>query len=137
MLRFVQIATRNKRRLSVARAVLVLSFAAAVALTAVTEEVYKVGNDVTAPELVHKKEPKYTKRAKKAKLEGTVSLTAVVNSAGIPEDIEVAKGLDPDLDAAAVKAASDWRFKPAEKSGKPVAVRVKIEVNFRMCCSRF
>lgn len=64
-------------------------------------------------------------------------LSAVVNSKGSPENIEVVKTLDADLDAEATRAASQWRFKPAEKDGKPVAVRIEIQVNFRLCCSLF
>jgi protein TonB len=125
-------------RISILRiAVLVVSFALATLFRAAAEEVYNVGGDVTAPKLVHKVEPRYTKRAKKAKLKGTVSLSAVVNREGNPENIEIAKSLDLDLDAEAVKAVSHWRFKPAEKNGKPVAVRIKIQVNFRLCCSLF
>jgi protein TonB len=125
-------------RISILRiAVLVVSFALATLFPAAAEEVYNVGGDVTAPKLVHKVEPRYTKRAKKAKLKGTVSLSAVVNREGNPENIEIAKSLDLDLDAEAVKAVSHWRFKPAEKNGKPVAVRIKIQVNFRLCCSLF
>jgi hypothetical protein len=60
---------------------LVLSLLSGAMFPAAAEEVYNVGGDVTAPKLVHKAEPKYTKRAKKAKLKGTVSVIAVVNSA--------------------------------------------------------
>ena len=118
-------------------AFLVLSFALAAIFPVAAEEVYKVGGDVTSPRLIHKVEPKYTKRAKKEKVKGTVSLAAVVNSQGVPENIEVVKGLDLDLDAEAVRAASQWRFEPAQRKGKPVAVNIKIEVNFRLCCGLF
>jgi TonB family protein len=126
--------THNVLRFAQVAAIVVVSFRA-MAPAAVADEIYKVGGDVTAPKLIHKEEPKYTKRAKKAKLKGTVSLIAVINSDGIPENIQVVKSLHPDLDAEAVKAVSNWRFKPAEKSGQPVAVHVNIEVNFRLCCS--
>ena len=118
-------------------AFLLSSFALTVVVPVVAEEVYQVGGDVTSPKLIHKAEPKYTKRAKKEKSKGTVSLAAVVNKQGIPESIEVVKGLNSDLDAEAVKAVSQWRFEPAQKNGEPVAVKVKIEVNFRLCCRLF
>jgi outer membrane biosynthesis protein TonB len=34
------------------------------------------------------------------------------------------------LDAEAVKAAKQWTFKPGLKAGKPVPVRVTIEMGF-------
>jgi protein TonB len=47
-------------------------------------------------------------------------------------DVRVEKGLEATLDDNAVAAVRTWRFKPAEKDGKPVAVSVQIEVNFRL-----
>lgn len=121
----------------VSTTVLVLSIALTAMVPIAAAEVYKVGGDVTSPKLVHKVEPKYTKHAKKAKLKGKVVLSAIINDQGTPENIEVVKILDSGLDAEAVKAVSQWQFKPAEKSGKPVAVKIEIQVNFRLCCSLF
>ncbi len=101
------------------------------------EEIYKVGGDVSAPKLVHKEQPKYPKQAKKARITGTVVLSAVLNSKGVPESIQVVRSVDPDLDVEAARAASNWRFKPAEKYGKPVAVNITMEITFRLCCSAF
>ncbi len=130
--RYLRVAQFPPRTLC---AVLAFFFTVTAASAFPAEDVYKIGGDVTPPEVVHKEQPKYTKRAKKAKLKGTVLLTAVVDSKGILEDIQVVKSLDPDLDAEAVKTALKWRFKPAQKNGKPVAVSVTIEMNFRLCCS--
>jgi protein TonB len=98
------------------------------------EQIYKIGDGVSAPKLIHKVEPGYTRRAKKAKLHGTVVLSIVVSSVGVPERIEVTTGVDPDLDAEAIKTVSMWRFQAGEKDGKPVAVRANVEVTFRLCC---
>jgi periplasmic protein TonB len=98
------------------------------------EEIRHIGDGVTAPKLIHKVQPEYTKRAKKAKLHGVVKLRIVVASTGIPEDIKVTDGLDPDLDAEAIKAVSQWRFEPAMENGKAVPVWANVEVNFRLCC---
>jgi protein TonB len=36
------------------------------------------------------------------------------------------------LDQEAIKAAKQWLFKPGTKDGKPVAVRVMIELTFML-----
>jgi TonB family protein len=36
------------------------------------------------------------------------------------------------LDQKAVEAVKKWKFQPAEKDGRPVAVQINVEVNFRL-----
>jgi len=36
------------------------------------------------------------------------------------------------LDEKALDAVRTWRFEPARKDGVPVAVRISVEVNFRL-----
>ncbi len=49
-------------------------------------------------------------------------------------DVVVTKSLDAEygLDQAAMKAAWQWKFKPATKDGQPVAVRVTLELTFTL-----
>ena len=95
--------------------------------------VYRAGVDgVTAPSVTYKVNPSYTPEAKEAKIQGTVTVTGVVNSLGRAEDIQVSKSLDPGLDANAVGAVSQWLFKPGTKDGQPVDVAVTIEINFKL-----
>ncbi len=84
------------------------------------------------PKLLDKSEPQYTEHARKAKLEGKVVLTIVVGTDQRAHDIKVTKSLDPGLDANAIASIRSWRFQPGMKNGKPVPVRAKIEVNFRL-----
>lgn len=129
---FPQVAKRRKCGFGIVSTALLIAVMAVSAISPASgEEVYKIGGDVKPPKLVHKEEPKYTKRAEKQRLHGMVVIAAIINSRGIIENVQITKGVDPDLDAEAVKAVSKWRFRPAEKKGKPVAVRVRIEVNFR------
>lgn len=85
----------------------------------------------TPPEIVQKHEPKYTREAIKANLEGSVILSLIVGTDGVPRDVKVLRGLGFGLDEEAVKAIETWRFKPATRGGEPVAVQSQIEVNFR------
>jgi TonB family protein len=36
------------------------------------------------------------------------------------------------LNKQAIEAVQKWKFKPAVKNGKPIAVRVPIEITFRV-----
>jgi protein TonB len=88
---------------------------------------------VTQPVIIHKVNPKYTKEARKAKIEGTVQLAIVISREGRAEDgIKVAESLDPGLDANAIAAVQAWRFKPATKGGEPVRVYATVEVTFHL-----
>ena len=40
------------------------------------------------------------------------------------------KGIEKDLDQSAVAAVKEWRFAPAQKDGKAVAVRVSVQIEF-------
>lgn len=95
-------------------------------------QVYKIGGDVSAPKVIYKVEPEYTEEARNAKINGTVLLFVVVDASGNPGNIQVIRGLDPGLDKNAIAAISQWRFDPARKNDRPVAVQANIEVNFRL-----
>jgi periplasmic protein TonB len=86
----------------------------------------------TQPRLIRKVEPQYSEQARKDKIEGTVTLKAVVAADGHPTDIKVLKSLDPELDQNAIAAVKEYLFKPATKNGEPVAVFATVEVPFRL-----
>jgi TonB family protein len=94
--------------------------------------VLRVGNGVSAPQILERPEPSYTDEARAAKIQGTVLLKAVVRPDGTAGQIEVLRSLDIGLDQKAVEAVSTWKFKPGMKDGKPVSVQLTIEVTFRL-----
>ena len=89
---------------------------------------------VTLPKVVSEVKAPYTAEAMRAKVEGTVMMTAVVRTDGTPTDIEITKSLDAEhgLDTQAVAALRQWRFEPGQKDGKPVPVRVTVEMIFTL-----
>lgn len=93
---------------------------------------YRIGGGVSAPTLVFKVEPEYSEEARKAKFQGTVVLSVVVDEKGLPRDLKVLRPLGLGLDEKAIEAVTKWRFRPGYKDGKPVAVAATIEVNFRL-----
>jgi protein TonB len=77
--------------------------------------------------------PTYTNRAMLDRIEGSVTLEAVVRANGIPTNIRVTRSLDPEgLDGEAVRAASQWRFEPGRLNGRPVDVVASIQMDFRI-----
>jgi protein TonB len=97
-----------------------------------SEPVYAVGNGVTAPKAVYMTDPEYSQKARKKKINGTVVVAMIVTPEGRVRDVKVAKSLDEGLDKQALAAVRTWRFEPATKDGKPVAVHMNVEVDFRL-----
>jgi hypothetical protein len=111
-----------------------------------TNEVYKIGNDVSAPKLIHVTEPKLSKTAKKSneiqttwvklKLDvetdgnvSNISVVGVFNKSGVitdPESNPILKELEDD----AVEAAKLYKFEPGKKNGKAVVVELNVTVSF-------
>ena len=89
---------------------------------------------VTLPKVVSEVKPRYTAEAIRARIEGTVTMSTIVRTNGTPTDIEVTTSLDTTygLDDQAVAALKQWRFEPGRKDGKPVNVRVSIEMRFSL-----
>jgi TonB family protein len=98
-----------------------------------TEKVYHVGDDaVKPPRVIHQVDPSYDEASRKAKLNGHVVLTFIVQPDGKPRDIRVVKSLSPGLDQKSIEAVSKWKFTPATKDGKPIAIEIQAETTFRI-----
>ena len=93
---------------------------------------FKIGGNVSRPEVAAKVEPKYSEEARRAKYEGTAIIFVVVDANGRARDLKVLRPLGLGLDEAALDAVREWTFRPGMKDGQPVAVQATIEVNFRL-----
>jgi bla regulator protein blaR1 len=96
------------------------------------QRIYSAAEGVLLPKVIKEIRPNYTQRAMQRKIAGTVLLDCVVTRTGAPSRVKVLRPLDADLDRAAVRALEQWRFSPGTKGGKPVAVRVKVEMTFTL-----
>ncbi|MBI4477616.1 MAG: TonB family protein [Acidobacteria bacterium] len=96
--------------------------------------VFVPANDVTLPILVNSVRPYYTQEALASRIEGSVLLHCVVRADGTVGDVQVARSLDSThgLDAQAMQAVKQWTFKPGTRRGKPVAVRVPVDITFTL-----
>jgi len=90
--------------------------------------------DVVLPVLTYHVNPKYTSDALRAKIQGWVTIEAIVSPEGNVSAARVTKSLDTvfGLDEEALKTAWQWKFRPGTYQGQPVAVRVIIEMEFRL-----
>jgi TonB family protein len=94
--------------------------------------VFRIGGGVSAPVAIYKVEPEYSEEARKAKFQGTVVLSIVIDEKGLPTNFKVVRPLGLGLDEKAIEAVQKWRFLPGKKDGHAVAVLATVEVNFRL-----
>ena len=92
----------------------------------------KIGGNISAPVVIYQVEPEYTEEARKAKFMGIVLVNLVVDQQGHPQNVHILRGVGMGLDAKAVEAVSQYRFRPAMEAGKPVPVDLNVEVNFQI-----
>jgi TonB family protein len=95
------------------------------------ESGFRAGRDeTTIPECIYCPNPNYDSRS--LHTTGSVVVRVLVTAEGRAENITIIKFLDRHLDEAAVEAIRKWKFKPATRDGKPVAVWTTIQVSFRL-----
>ncbi len=94
--------------------------------------VFHVGGGVSAPDVLYDPSPEYSEEARKAKYSGTSIVSLIVGPDGLPRNIRVSRSVGLGLDEKAIEAVKQWRFKPAVKDGKPVAVEISVEVSFNL-----
>ncbi|HZU33209.1 MAG TPA: TonB family protein [Candidatus Angelobacter sp.] len=87
---------------------------------------------IKPPRALHTPEPEYSRIARKHGIEGNVVLSAIIGVDGLAHDVEIVQSLEPSLDANAIEALKKWKFAPATRNGKPIALRMNLELNFRL-----
>lgn len=83
------------------------------------------------PKVMHSVKPVHPEEAIRDSLEGKVFLKFIVNVDGSVSDVRVLRGQEV-FRQAAIDAVSQFRYKPAEHNGKPVAVWMTQPVSFRL-----
>lgn len=90
-----------------------------------------VSQGVSLGMLLSHVEPVYPMIAQRARVQGTVTLRAIISTQGTIESLHVVEG-HPILVAAAMDAVKQWRYRPYMLSGQPVEVETTVFVNFHM-----
>ena len=97
------------------------------------EPIYHLGDqDTKPPRATYTPEPDFSERARKAKFQGTVGLTIVVDKTGNVARVRLDKALGYGLDENAMERVSVWRFTPATHKGQPAAVEISTEISFNL-----
>lgn len=86
---------------------------------------------ITPPSKLSGVSPIYPASAQRDLIQGRVVLQIVVREDGSVTDVKVLRSI-AQLDQAAIDSVSQWKYTPAVKDGKPVAVYVTVLVNFHL-----
>jgi TonB family protein len=87
---------------------------------------------VTAPKPVYTPAPEYSDLARKFGMQGTVVLEAIIDKTGAVIQPEILRPVGFGLDEQAITKVRTWKFKPAMRDGKPVAVKMALEVAYNL-----
>lgn len=91
----------------------------------------KVSGGVLQGTAIMKVQPDYPPEAKRARVQGTVQVAAVIDEVGIVVSATPISG-PKELHKVCEEAAKKWRFKPTELEGKPVKVQGILTFNFTL-----
>ena len=92
----------------------------------------RLGPGITPPRLLSRREPEFSAAARSAKLQGAVVLQAEIGESGQIGHVAVIEPLGMGLDQKAVEALQTWKFSPAIRAAKPLAVLIVVEIHFRL-----
>ena len=87
--------------------------------------------ELLAPVATRAVDPGYPLELMKQNVQGTVTLSAVIQSDGSVGNVTVVNGIDDQLDEYARKALGRWKFLPALRDGNPVALQAVVVIPFR------
>jgi TonB family protein len=87
-------------------------------------------SDISGPVPLTKVDPKYPPALINEHVEGEVVLYAVIRRDGTVDSIQLVRGIDEQLDANAMTALSQWKFRPAAKQGVPVELEAIVHIPF-------
>jgi TonB family protein len=89
----------------------------------------RVGGQIKAPIKITDVRPVYPPLAQSARVSGTVTIEATIDTDGTVIDAKVVKSI-PLLDQAALDAVRQWVYTPSQLNGVPVPVLITVTVNF-------
>jgi len=89
------------------------------------------GGNLQPPRLVSSPPLASSSLALTGKMEGVVVIDALVDDTGKVTDMRVISGF-PRLTQAAMDALRTWKYEPARLNGQPIAMHMKVSINFSL-----
>ncbi len=96
-----------------------------------TDEGASVNRDMREPAPYRRLRPAYTDAAARAEAEATVDALVEIGADGEVADVRVVRWAGFGLDEEVVATVRRMHFRPAQREGEPVPVRVLLRYNFR------
>jgi len=96
------------------------------------DQPFRIGGEIVAPVIIKRVQPDYSKLRDRRIQAPLLVYEATITSAGEVASARALRPVDPEIDAPVIAALRQWRFRPATRNGRPVAVyftlTVKIDV---------
>jgi len=86
--------------------------------------------DLEPPVPVRTVAPDYPAEMRASNTSGLVVLACDIDDKGAVTGAKVTKTTNEAFNQAAVEAVGKWKFRPAQKDGKPVAIHISLPVKF-------
>jgi TonB family protein len=90
-----------------------------------------VTKGIKPPKAISTPDPKYPDLPQDAEPRGTVVLLIGVNTKGHVGPVRVLRSDESVFEKTAVETVKKWKFKPAQKDGRPVPVQITVEMKFQ------
>lgn len=91
----------------------------------------RVGGHVRPPRLITKVAPSYPPLARQTRVQGDVTVDAVIDSGGNVVEMQIISG-HPLLLSAALEAVKQWKYEPTYLNDQPIPVQLIVVVTFRL-----
>jgi periplasmic protein TonB len=91
----------------------------------------RVGGHVRQPRAIVRTQPAYPTLAREARIQGDVTIDAILDEEGNIVDMKVISG-HPFLYQAALSALKKWKYEPTYLNDKPIAVEMIVTIRFQL-----
>ena len=97
------------------------------------DTIYMPGIDgVSKPVALFTPDPDFSDEARRNHYQGICMIAIIVDAHGNPRNPRIVRHLGMGLDEKALDAVRRYRFRPALRQGKPVAVAITVSIDFRL-----